>query len=135
MQNKISFISLFIIALFFAACGGSKTATTYKPSGVSASMVRLLTGTWEVVGMTVDGKSVALPPKQTAEISFKDGKMLLSALGKKENTPFTVKDKMIVNPANLTERPLQIASITRTDLVLNFVSSTGKPVEMVFLHK
>jgi hypothetical protein len=135
MQDKFLFGCLLFVALFVAACSGSKTASTYKPTGVSAAMIRLLSGTWEVVGMTVDGKSVSMPPKQAAEISFKDGKMLLTALGKKESSPFTVKDKMIVNPANLTERPLQIASITRTDLVLNFVSNTGKPVEVVFLHK
>ena len=102
-------VNAFMCMAFLVSCGGSKTASNYTPTGVSAAMIRLLTGSWEAVGMTVDGKSVTLPAKQTADISFKDGKMQLAALGKKESTPFTVKDKMIVNPTNLTERPLQIA--------------------------
>lgn len=126
---------LISLTLGLTACGGAKTASTYKPTGVSAAMIRLLTGGWEVVAMSIDGKPVTTPPKETAEISFKDGKMLLVALGKKESTPFTVKDKMIVNPVKMTERPLQITYLTRTDLILNFVSTTGKKVEMVFLHK
>ncbi len=136
MQKKILLpIFLFGITILFAACGGAKTGSSYTPTGVSAAMIRLLTGSWEVVGMSVEGKSVSLPPKQSAEISFKDGKMMLNVLGKKESTPFTVKDKMIVNPANMAERPMQIASISRTDLILNFTSSVGKPVELVCLHK
>ncbi len=136
MQKKIILPFLLLsITFIISACGGAKTGSSYTPTGVSAAMIRLLTGSWEVVGMSVDGKVVTLPPKQSAEISFKDGKMMLNALGKKEGTPFTVKDKMIVNPANMTDRPMQIASISRTDLVLNFTSSTGKPVELVCLHK
>ena len=137
---RFNYIMFLLCAMLtFAACtGGKSTAATtkkYVPVGVSAAMMHLLNGSWEVVGITMDGKTVTLPTKDDATIAFAKDKMTLAALGKKESATFTVKDKMIICPDKPAERPLRIASVTRTDLVLNFTASNGKPVEMVFLRK
>jgi hypothetical protein len=137
---RFNYIMLLLCAMLaVTACtGGKGTAAAdkkYVPVGVSAAMMRLLNGSWEVVGITMDGKPVTLPAKGNTDIAFAKDKMTLAALGKKESATFTVKDKMIICPDKPAERPLRIASVTRTDLVLNFTASNGKPVEMVFLRK
>jgi hypothetical protein len=115
-------------------CTGGKTAA-YKPTGVSLSMMKLLTGSWEAVGLTVNNKTVALPANSSNELWFKNDKMMLSALGKKETSLYSVKDKMIINPLKPTERPMKIVSINRNELNLTFTAMDGQVVDMTFLRK
>ncbi len=133
-------ITVAIAAANFTACKTSKTAASSKTkvekSAISDALMRMLGGGWEMVGVTMDGKTLPLPTKEQAEISFNKDKMMLSALGRKESTPFMItKNKDIVAAENPTDRPMHIASLTRTDLVLTFNGSNGKPIEMTFLHK
>jgi hypothetical protein len=98
-------------------------------------MMKMLTGSWEAVGLSVNNKTIVLGANEASELVFKNDKMLLNALGKKELTTYSVKDKMIINPAKPTERPMKIVSITRTELNLNFTATDGQLVDMTFLRK
>ena len=83
------------LTICLTACTGGKTA--YKPTGVSLSMIKMLEGTWETVGMTVDSKTVLLAANESGDLIFTKNKMLLKALGKQELTNYSVKDKMIIS--------------------------------------
>jgi hypothetical protein len=128
------FLFFAIIITTNTACTGTKSSV-YKATGVSAAMMKMLTGSWEAVGISVNNKTLVLGANDTNELIFKNDKMLLKALGKQELSPYSVKDKMIINPLKPTERPMKIVSINRTELNLNFVASDGQVVDMTFLRK
>lgn len=133
MRGLLLLFCLFIITANTACTSGK--ASVYKPTGVSAAMMKMLTGSWEAVGLSVNNKTVVLGATETSELVFKNDKMLLKAVGKKELTTYSVKDKMIINPAKPTERPIKIVSITRTELNLMFTATDGQVVDMTFLRK